>query len=89
MMPWGVMSKSKKKKNIIPNTHTKSTSPKSNLVKTEIYQSGPLPAPEQLEKYNRIIPNAAERIVKMAEDGFSHIHEIERDTVKAINEERR
>ncbi len=34
--------------------------------------SGPLPPPEQLEKYNQIIPNGAERIMIMAENQSSH-----------------
>ena len=34
--------------------------------------SGPLPSPETLEGYSRLIPNGAERIMKMAENQSSH-----------------
>jgi uncharacterized membrane protein len=42
-------------------------------VKTVIRQ-GPLPAPEDLEAYNNIIPGAAERILQMAEKEQSFVH---------------
>lgn len=34
--------------------------------------SGPLPAPADLEKFNQIVPNGAERIVAMAEKEQGH-----------------
>ena len=85
------MSKSKKKKSIVPNRDSKSTSPSSKLVGTQVYQQhrGPLPSPEQLEKYEKFIPGSAERIIKMAEDGFNHRHRIEKETLKIVNEDRR
>ena len=36
------------------------------IVKTEAF-SGPLPHPRHLEEYNRIVPNGADRILKMTE----------------------
>ena len=36
--------------------------------------SGPLPQPEALEKYNQIVPGAAERILKMAEKEMEQRH---------------
>lgn len=36
------------------------------IAKAEI-TSGPLPHPDLVEKYNKVIPNGAERIMRMAE----------------------
>ena len=44
--------------------------------------NGPLPPPVVLEKYNEIIPGAAERIIAMAEEQAKHRKELE---VKVIN----
>lgn len=43
--------------------------------------SGPLPAPETLEEYNRLIPNGAERIMKMAESQLQHRHDLEKSVI--------
>lgn len=40
--------------------------------------SGPLPPADELEKYERIFPGAAERITAMAEAESSHRHELEK-----------
>lgn len=45
--------------------------------------SGPLPHPSLLEHYNRVIPNAAERILRMAEQEGEHRHLIEKTLVHA------
>ena len=36
--------------------------------------SGPLPHPEDLAKYDQIVPGAADRIIKMAENEMRHRH---------------
>jgi len=41
-------------------------------------RSGPLPEPSELAAYNAIIPNAADRIMKMAESQTAHRIEIEK-----------
>src|SRR3989344_3489230 len=41
------------------------------------YHSGPLPAPETLQKYNQILPGLADRIVKMAENQSIHRQKLE------------
>ncbi len=46
--------------------------------------SGPLPAPEQLAKYDEVVPGAADRIIAMAESNQTHRQENES---KIINEE--
>lgn len=39
--------------------------------------TGPLPPPEQLIKYNEAVPNAAERIIAMAEKQSAHRQQLE------------
>lgn len=39
--------------------------------------SGPLPPPEELAKYDRVVPGAAERIISMAESEMRHRHKNE------------
>lgn len=43
--------------------------------------SGPLPSPEMLKKYNEILPNAAERVFRMAEKAQDHYEETEKKLV--------
>ena len=59
--------------------------------KVEVQQwSGPLPAPADLEKFNQIIPNGAERILAMAEKEQAHRIEYEKVGLPAaIRESRR
>lgn len=52
---------------------------------TQIF-SGPLPNPEAFAKYNEILPNAADRIVRMAEKEQEIRHEAQRG---AIDNDRR
>ena len=47
------------------------------------YHSGPLPSPDVLARYNDAVPNAAERILAMAEAEAAHRRELERDRVKS------
>ena len=39
--------------------------------------SGPLPPPEDLARYDQVVPGAAERIIKMAENEMMHRHKNE------------
>src|ERR1700685_4362438 len=45
--------------------------------------SGPLPPPETLEKYNQVLPGAAERILAMAEQQSRHRQSIETTVVNS------
>ncbi len=47
------------------------------------YFSGPLPPPEVLAQYNEIVPGAAERILKMAEEQSAHRRRLEDKTISA------
>jgi len=49
----------------------------------QVQWSGPLPPPEALEKFNAVIPNGADRIVKMAEAEQAHRHEYEKSGLVA------
>ena len=42
---------------------------------------GPLPPPDQLSEYNQAVPDAADRIIKMAECEQSHAHDMRRRIV--------
>lgn len=46
------------------------------------HYSGPLPPPQMLEQYNKVIPNGAERIMAMAEKQLDHRHELESVVIK-------
>jgi uncharacterized membrane protein len=43
--------------------------------------SGPLPSPDALEKYEKIIPGSAARLLQLVEKEQSHRHEMDRDTL--------
>lgn len=43
--------------------------------------SGPIPSPEALQKYNKIIPDGAHRIMKMAENQSEHRISIEKKVI--------
>lgn len=51
------------------------------IVHHRVEFSGPLPPPAVLEKYNQIIPGAAERILKMAEQQSQHRQALERKVI--------
>ncbi len=45
--------------------------------------SGPLPPPEVLEHFNRVVPGSAERIIRMAEEQFAHRTELEKKVINS------
>jgi len=53
-------------------------------VRTDVgFFSGPLPPPEVLARYNEIVPNAADRILVMAEKQAEHRQFLERTVIKS------
>jgi len=66
---------------------------KSQISTTEIVQqesfSGPIPSPDILARYDQIIPNAAERILTMAENDAQHQRDIEMLAIKCQASENR
>ncbi len=75
------MSK-KRKKNSKPPTVRSNTSATTPQIKTaKLIQaefSGPIPHPRILKEYDRIVPGAAARILKVAEDDAIHTREMEK-----------
>ncbi len=59
--------------------------PSSKLIATKIEEfsgfSGPIPPPQILQQYNNIVPDAAERIIRMAEKQSDHRMDLERKVV--------
>lgn len=49
----------------------------------QISRSGPLPPPNELQKYNEIIPNGAERLMALYEKQVEHRIELEKTVIKA------
>jgi uncharacterized membrane protein len=43
--------------------------------------SGPLPHPEDLAKYEQVLPGAADRIIRMAEQQAAHRQNLERAVI--------
>jgi uncharacterized membrane protein len=59
-------------------------------ITTSVSFSGPLPHPEFLARYNDVVPNGAERIMKMAEDQQGHRMSIEKTVIEGnVKSERR
>lgn len=57
---------------------------KTQITKVQTWQ-GPLPPPEDLQKYNMVVPGAAERILTMAEEEMKHRHNRENMAIKYNN----
>jgi len=47
------------------------------------FSGGPLPPPEALEKYNQVLPGAAERILAMAESQQAHRQHLEKHVIES------
>jgi uncharacterized membrane protein len=56
------------------------------IVQTQAQISGPIPSPEILAGYEKILPGAADRLVQMAEREQRHQHELDKrnQTLRAI-----
>lgn len=67
---------------------TSHQNPQQHVESVEIQQTthfaGPLPPPETLAQYDKIVPGAAERIISMAEKEMEHRHKSEDKTTKSI-----
>lgn len=47
------------------------------------FSSGPLPPPEILKRFDEIVPGAAERIIKMAEEQSLHRKDLEKKVIES------
>lgn len=55
--------------------------PSRQITATASTFEGPIPPPDVLQQYNSIIPNAAERIIRMAEKQSDHRMDLEKKVV--------
>jgi uncharacterized membrane protein len=58
---------------------------RGGVVVKETYSafSGPLPSPEVLKKFDEVVPGAAERIIKMAEEQSTHRRSLEKGVIES------
>jgi len=78
---------SKKRRNKPPVKLEQAGQTPSLLHQVNVHQHswrGPLPAPEDLAKFNEVAPGAAERIIKMAEQEGQHAREMEAWAIKGM-----
>lgn len=65
-----------------PDLPPRASGPSVTLTHAEV-TFGPLPPPDILARYNQIIPGAAERILRMAEDDALHQRQMEQVALTA------
>jgi len=58
-------------------------SAKPVAVRAESSWSGPIPSPDQLARFDAVVPGSAERILNMAEQEGEHARDMQRRAVKA------
>ncbi|MFA4971711.1 MAG: DUF2335 domain-containing protein [bacterium] len=75
------MSKNKNR-GLVPQQYQPSTPQARAQTLVAQQYSGPIPPPEAMEKYNQILPGAADRILKMAEQQSQHRQGLENSVVK-------
>ncbi len=63
------------------NSPQKQNQQVQKIVHQQLEYSGPIPPPIILEQYEKIIPGAAERILKMAEQQASHRQSLEKRVI--------
>lgn len=82
----------KNKNNKTPANHThtvKREAPKTKSVSVQTAYSGPIPPAQELANYNNVVPNAAERILQMAEKNQQHQIDIETLALNSARKEAR
>lgn len=65
------------------NNAFKLAEPQAQMTSIEHVFSGPLPPPIVLEQYDKVVPGAAERILKMAEDQSAHRRSLEQKVISS------
>ena len=70
----------------LSNQNQPQNKPSASLKVQGVQYSGPIPPPAMLEQYDKIVPGAAERILKMAEEQSEHRRSLEK---KAIHSDSR
>ena len=64
-----------------PPSQNNPGNPPARVTTTYTEISGPIPPPQILQHYNNIVPNAAERIISMAEKQSDHRMSLERKVI--------
>ncbi len=64
----------------VPKDKKKVVEAALTVMRSEIY-SGPIPPPEAFEKYEKVLPGAADRIMKMTERQQEHRMSLEKEAV--------
>lgn len=67
----------------VASATAKQSEPSSIQTVSQTTFQGPIPSPDALDRYNKVIPGAAERILKMAESETAHRHQQEIQTLNA------
>lgn len=75
------MAKNKRRKATSPAQQQSAPSRITQIVAAMQQWSGPMPHPDDLAAYDRILPGAADRILTMAEEQASHRRDLERTVV--------
>ena len=75
--------KKNKKINLPATESDQKSAPNQILSATAQIITGPLPSPEILAKYNDVVPDAAERIISMAETQATHRQRIESKVIES------
>ncbi len=83
------MSKKRKNNPPIPSNSLSSKPPKGQITQVTQQFSGPLPHPDVLNRYDQIVPGAAERILIMAEEDAKHQRGIEKAALQSASSEAR
>jgi len=60
-----------------------SQEPRRSLTVQKLEMSGPIPPPQILQQYNSIVPDAAERIIRMAEKQSEHRIKLEANVINS------
>ncbi len=82
------MDKSKKDNSSLKQSSVPQKKEPAQITRVTQYQfSGVIPHPDILYNYDQIIPGAAERILKMAEDDAKHQREIEKSALQISSNE--
>lgn len=55
----------------------------SRVVQTRVEYQGPIPPSTELERYEKILPGSAERILKMAENQSHHRQDLEKKVIQS------
>ena len=67
-----------------PVKHSDSKTEAQLLIQKSELHSGPLPHPDILNRYNEVVPGAAERILKMAENEQEHRLSMDKKATKNV-----